>query len=40
MLVQDPAVGLAEVAEAALGGLAEEFENELDDRGVIVKQAE
>ena len=38
VLVQDSAVGLAKVAEAALGCLAEEFQNEFDNRRIIMKQ--
>lgn len=37
---QHPAVRLAEVADAAFGGLAEELEDEFDDRRVVVEEAE
>jgi len=40
VLVQHPAVRLAEVADAAFGGLAEELEDEFDDRRVVVEEAE
>ena len=40
VLVQNAAVGVAEVTEAPLGAFAEQLQNEFDDGGVVVEEAE
>lgn len=40
MLVQDPAVRMVQVTEAALGRFAEELQDEFDNGGVVVEQTE